>query len=254
MCQLTITTGRGPMTADLKRPIDIALAVREGAEAVNCFWAPPFEQTPIVAGSFVGDVAQGGAVNFRRACLTPHGNGTHTECVGHISPAFESVHDIWDRHHFAAQLVTLWPQRRPDGDRVLALAQIADAFDAAFSPEALVLRTMPNGAFKRSMQWSGTNPPYLEAEAAAWLAAQGVQHLLLDLPSVDREEDGGRLRAHRAFWQYPHATRHQATITELIYVPQHVPDGFYLLELQVPPIALDAVPSRPVLYALAHKP
>lgn len=252
MRQLTIATGRGLMTADLTRPLDIALPVREGSEAVNCFWAPPFEQTPIVAGSFVGDVARGGPVNFRRACLTPHGNGTHTECVGHISPAFESVHDIWGHYHFTAQLITLWPQRRADGDRVLELAQIADAFDAAFAAEALVLRTMPNGEFKRSMQWSGTNPPYLEAEAAAWLAAQHVQHLLIDLPSVDREDDGGKLRAHRAFWQYPHATRCRATITELVYVPKTVPDGLYLLELQVPPIALDAVPSRPVLYALTH--
>ncbi len=250
MLVATMDTALGPMQADLSRPIDIALAVREGTDTVNCFQALPFEQEPIVAGDFVGDVAQGGPVNFRRAHLTPHGNGTHTECVGHISPSFERVHDLWDRYHFTAQLVTLWPQRRPDGERVLRRAQIEEVFDSDFRPEAFVLRTMPNGDFKRHTNWSGTNPPWLEHEAAAFLAERNVQHLLLDLPSVDREEDGGKLLAHRAFWRYPEATRHRATITELIYVPEAVPDGRYLLELQVPPIALDAVPSRPVLYPL----
>ncbi len=170
--------------------------------------------------------------------------------MGHISPSFERVHDLWDRYHFTAQLVTLWPQRRPDGERVLRRAQIEEVFDSDFRPEAFVLRTMPNGDFKRHTNWSGTNPPWLEHEAAAFLAERNVQHLLLDLPSVDREEDGGKLLAHRAFWRYPEATRHRATITELIYVPEAVPDGRYLLDLQVPPIALDAVPSRPVLYPL----
>lgn len=245
-----IDTPRGIMEADLSRPIDIAIPVREGPDTVNCFWAPPFEQEPIVAGDFVGDVAQGGPVNFRRAHLTPHGNGTHTECVGHISPSFEPVHDIWDRYHFTAQLVTLWPRRRPDGERVCTRAQIEEVFDQTFRPEALVLRTMPNGDFKLRTNWSGTNPPWLEPEAAAYLAEQGVRHLLIDLPSVDREEDGGKLLAHRAFWRYPEAPRHLATITELIYVPNSVRDGLYLLEFQVPAIVLDAVPSRPVLYSL----
>ena len=36
-------------------------------------------------GDWVGDVKQGGSVNFRNISFNPHGNGTHTECVGHIS-------------------------------------------------------------------------------------------------------------------------------------------------------------------------
>jgi len=38
------------------------------------------------------------------------------------------------------------------------------------------------------------------------------------------------------------------TITELIYVPNSVTDGEYLLELQVAAFENDASPSRPVLY------
>ena len=77
---------------------------------------------------------------------------------------------------------------------------------------------------------------------------RGVQHLLIDLPSVDPEEDAGALAAHHVFWQYPNATRTQATITELILVPDSVPDGRYLLDLNAAAFDADAAPSRPMLY------
>jgi hypothetical protein len=38
------------------------------------------------------------------------------------------------------------------------------------------------------------------------------------------------------------------TVTELIYAPDPIPDGHYLLNLQVAPLLADAAPSRPVLY------
>ncbi|MEL6824109.1 MAG: hypothetical protein AAFP70_20315, partial [Calditrichota bacterium] len=45
-------------------------------------------------------------------------------------------------------------------------------------------------------------------------------------------------------------SRIRSTITELIFVPAEVKDGLYLLNLQLSPLPLDAVPSRPVLYQL----
>ena len=82
------------------------------------------------------------------------------------------------------------------------------------------------------------------------MAEAGVNHLLLDLPSVDREDDGGKLLAHHAFWKYPQATRRQATITELIFVPDSIVDGTYLLNLQIASFENDASPSKPVLYKI----
>jgi hypothetical protein len=84
-----------------------------------------------------------------------------------------------------------------------------------------------------------------------------VKHLLVDLPSVDPISDGGRLAAHRVFWDMPpgskelpaNEARHR-TITEMIFVPDDVPDGRYLLTIQTPHIASDAVPSRPLLFFL----
>jgi hypothetical protein len=82
------------------------------------------------------------------------------------------------------------------------------------------------------------------------MSDENIQHLLLDLPSVDREEDGGALAAHKAFWKYPEDPRTKATITELIYVDNVVPDGLYLLQIQIAAMELDASPSRPFIYPL----
>jgi hypothetical protein len=39
----------------------------------------------------------------------------------------------------------------------------------------------------------------LEEAAAGFIRECGIQHLLIDLPSVDKEKDEGKLLAHKAF-------------------------------------------------------
>ncbi|GAB3826337.1 cyclase family protein [Hymenobacter jeollabukensis] len=239
---------------DATAPLDIALPLAPGPGQVNCFWAEPVDIDVIRVGSFVGSVAEGGSTNYKRVHLTPHGNGTHTECYGHISPdPAATLPACLERFMFVAWLVSVEPRRRATGDLVVELADVQPLLQAApVPPEALVLRTLPNEEAKRHRQYSGQNPPYISAELARYLVEQGIEHLLLDLPSVDRELDAGVLAAHHAFWQYPDDIRRGATITELIFVPDAVPDGLYLLNLQVTMLELDASPSRPVLYALTE--
>jgi hypothetical protein len=87
------------------------------------------------------------------------------------------------------------------------------------------------------------------------IVAAGIEHLLVDTPSIDRTHDGGRLTTHRIFWgmaedNRPAATRRRATVTEMIFVPAAVADGLYALALHLPPFVTDAAPSRPLLYPL----
>ncbi|MFN7120080.1 MAG: cyclase family protein [Saprospiraceae bacterium] len=235
--------------ADLSQPIDIAIPIRDGFDNVNCFYAPPVEFSPVIAGNFIGDTAQGGVVNFFNIKVNPHGNGTHTECVGHIAKERITIQESLKKFHLIAQLVSIYPQQTEEGDRIIFNNQLADVLNDPV-PEALIIRTLPNDDLKLVTNYSGANPPYLHHEAVAWLVNKGVQHLLIDLPSVDREEDGGKLLAHRAFWQYPDNVRKNCTITELIYVPNFVKDGLYLLNIQIASFELDASPSKPVLYKL----
>lgn len=231
-------------------PHDLSIRLRFDATGPNCFYAPWPEAGPVVAGDFIGSTAQGGPVNFLNLRINPHGNGTHTECVGHIAREPYQLPDALQRYHFTARLISLYPQRLDNGDRVLTRAQLAELLLPG-ETLAVVVRTLPNDDRKLTANYSGANPPYLTEEAAVLLADYGVEHLLLDLPSVDREDDGGALAAHRAYWRYPRLTRTRATITELIYVPKEVADGLYLLNLQTASLAIDASPSKPVLFPLS---
>ncbi len=247
--QVKLSVAGQAYEAVLTEPINIGIPLRFSAEDPNCFYAPLPEVSPVVAGDFVGSTAQGGLVNFMNIRLNPHGNGTHTECVGHIAREPYAIDRSLQQYHFPARLISCYPMRQDNGDRVVMRTQLAEQLRPG-EVEAVILRTLPNDKQKLTANYSGTNPPYLAEEAARLLVDYGVQHLLLDLPSVDREEDEGQLLAHRAFWSYPRQIRERATITELIYVPDEVPDGLYLLNLQIAAFQIDVSPSKPVLYTL----
>ena len=240
-----VTFNNKDYSIDLSAPIDLSIPVMSGIENVNAFYIDPVTYIPFQAGSFVGDVNQGGSCNVNTITINPHGNGTHTETVGHISKEKYPIRNSLDRFFFFAKLITITPVKI-DNDQVMSLEQLKSI--SLENSEALIIRTLPNSAEKKVRQYSGKNPPYMTAEAALFLREAGIKHLLLDVPSIDREDDGGKLSAHHAFWNYPAAPRKDCTITELIFVDEKIPDGFYFLELQYAAFDNDASPSRPILY------
>ncbi len=245
--ELRLSLGDQVYRVDLSAPLDISLPLQPGLETVNCFYAPPAEFLPHREGNFVGAIDAGAPVNFFNIRVNPHGNGTHTECLGHIAPGGHTLAHTLRRFHLIARLISVYPQRQPNGDRTIEPEQVSDALQGV---DALVIRTLPNDEGKKQRHYSGTNPPYLSPAAAGLLAQAGIDHLLIDLPSVDKEEDGGKLLAHRAFWRYPERPRWESTISELIFVDNLIKDGLFLLNLQTVRIALDVSPSRPVLYPM----
>lgn len=232
---------------DLSKPLDLSIPIMGGKDNVNAFYIEPVTFIPFSAGNFVGDVNQGGSCNVNTITINPHGNGTHTETVGHISKEKFPIRNALERTFFTASLVSLTPAY-VDGDQQITLAQVKEL--NLNGVEALIIRTLPNGAGKKVKQYSGTNPCYMTADSAQYLKECGIQHLLLDFPSIDREDDGGKLSAHHAFWNYPNAPRVHCTISELIFVDDRIKDGFYLLDLQFASFDNDASPSRPILYTL----
>ncbi len=249
--QIQITLAGNTYQCDLADAWDISIPLIPNRIGVNCFYAPAPSAEPVVAGSFIGSTLRGGSVNFMNLRINPHGNGTHTECVGHIATEPYSVQDALQRSHFAAMVASVYPRMLENGDRVVD-EDLLDDLQIEPGVEALVLRTLPNTPDKLTRVYSGTNPPYLTASAVRKIRSWGIRHLLLDLPSLDREEDGGALAAHKAFWDYPEDPKTQHTVTELIYVPDEINDGVYLLNIQLCPLVLDASPSKPVLYRLAR--
>jgi arylformamidase len=242
-----LTIANRPYVAHLAEGIDLSIPVTEGPQ-VNAYWATPTDMEPVRMGSWVGEVRQGGSVNYRNIRFNPHGNGTHTECVGHITPQIHSINRQFRQFHCTAQLISIAPEAMGNGDRVITEAQVASLL--LHPVDAVIVRTLPNVDGKRTMNHSGANSPYFTHEAIALLVKNGCRHILTDLPSLDREQDEGKLMGHHVFWNYPTAPRMDCTITELIFVPDHALDGLYLLNLQVAAFENDAAPSRPVIFAL----
>ena len=242
----TIETNSKKYQIDFTKPLDISIPLRASNSNVNAWYqdAPVIE--PVKDGDWIASVNEGASVNFNNICFNPHAHGTHTECAGHITKKTHSINQNLKQFFFLAEVITVAPEKKGD-DFVISKKQIQFALGNK-KREAVILRTIPNTKEKLNHQYSHTNPPYLLSEAAIYLREKGVKHLLIDLPSVDKEKDDGDLLAHNAFWNTAGRTRLDATITELIFVPNAVLDGTYFLNLQIAPFENDATPSKPILY------
>lgn len=233
---------------NLSNPLDISISLRGDSSNVNAWYVDHPKIEPHIKEDFVGKVSEGAFVNFNDIYFNPHAHGTHTECVGHITKEFHSINQNLNRFFFMAEVITIAPEKYQD-DFVISRKQLRYALGDK-RPEALVIRTLPNLKDKLHKQYSHTDPPYLLEQAAQFLVDRGVAHLLIDLPSVDKEKDRGALLAHKAFWNFDGTLRKRATITEFIFVGNSIADGRYFLNLQVAPFENDASPSRPILYKI----
>jgi arylformamidase len=233
---------------DLSKPLDISMPLKADDTNPTAWYVSSPKFTPVMEHGFVGDVNLGGAVNFRNIFFNPHGHGTHTECVGHISKEFYTINQCLKQFFCLAKVVSIMPEEQ-GGDSVITIQQIQSVWQNS-SFDAIVIRTLPNSSSKLKMQYSNTNPAFIHHEAVSYLIKNGVKHILIDTPSVDKEEDGGELISHHIFWEYPENTNLERTITELIFVDDNIADGEYLLNLQIAPFENDASPSKPILYKI----
>lgn len=244
-----ITIQEKKYITDFSQPISIALPLEPKQPQVKCFFAPDFAIEAVRTENFVGDTLEGSCVNFKNIHINPHGNGTHTECVGHIAKEPFYIKDCLQSYHFLAKVISVEIDCDNSGNTFISRKSLEEKL-SYFDCDALIIRTLKNDESKKHKDYSDTNPTYILPEAMQFLVEKNVQHLLIDLPSVDREQDDGKLLCHKIFWNFEGEIAWQKTITELIFVPNEVQDGNYLLQFQILNIALDASPSFPVLYKL----
>ena len=275
------------MRVALDRGVSLAIPVEFGAVAGGAtpahlgkgprhFGAPPAESRPWSVPGFSGSVATGASCNCSTLTLIPHCQMTHTESVAHLTREAGDAWRVVPRGLLPAVVVSVAPEParetsestdpQPWGTDVLitrrrlraAWPMARPGAPAGLEPVAAVIRTLPNEASKRTRDYTDIVPPYFTREAMEWLVEKRIEHLVVDLPSIDRTHDEGRLVGHRIFFGLPpgstargDAARSRATITELAFIPDEVADGPCALSLAVPAIGGDAVPSQPIVYPLA---
>jgi kynurenine formamidase len=266
-----LSYGGQKVRAALDRGVSLAIAVEFGAPGPRHFGAGAPASKPFSIGSFTGSVATGASVNCSTVTLTPHCQMTHTESVAHLTREPGDAWRVVPRGLLPAVVVSVVPEPARETsestdpqpfptDTLISKRRLRAAWPMGrmVDPVAAVIRTLPNDPGKRTRDYTDLVPPYLTREAVEWLVEKRIEHLVLDVPSVDRTHDEGHLVGHRLFFGLPpgshargDASRSRATITELAFVPDEVHDGPCILSLAVPAIGGDAVPSQPIVYPLA---
>src|SRR5688500_11784065 len=97
-------------------PVDISIPLRFNGTQPNAFGVEPATSSPCTGGDLVGDTRQGGSCNFEQYTFIPHCNGTHTECVGHITRKRVSIRDCLSDVMIAALLTTIAPSYAANTD------------------------------------------------------------------------------------------------------------------------------------------
>lgn len=255
---------------DTAHPLDISIPLNFNGDQPSHFGAPPATSTTVESGDFIGDTNRGGGCNVEAYQLVPHCNGTHTESAGHILNTPVSIQQIFKDPFFPCTVISVQPENAFDSsdnylppkernDKMITAALLQDALKnvpLSFL-KGLVIRTRPNSEAKKSRNYLDHSPPFFSMDAMTAICDLGVQHLLVDMPSVDRMFDEGKLTAHHIFWNVNPGdhranpdTRLENTITEMIYAPDHIADGSYICSIQIPNFVADAAPSRVFLYQL----
>lgn len=253
-----------------EKPLDISIPLNFNSAQPNAYGVEKAQSKPCEAGKIVGDTRRGGSCNFEQITFIPHCNGTHTECVGHITNERIFIHDCLKNAFIPAVLISVEPEntgetnetyaiKLSENDKLITRKVIKNALQNLEKPKTkgLIIRTLPNDESKLAREYLEIIPPFFSTEAMEFIVAKGVKHLLVDLPSIDRIFDEGKLANHRIFWnvkqgkfEMDEKSLRNNTITEMIFVPNSITDGVYLLNLQIAAFASDASPSRPILFRI----
>ena len=133
---------------------DISIPINFNGEQPNTYGVDIATSKPYQDGQFIGDTRKGGPCNFETYSFTPHCNGTHTECIGHITNERVSVLTSLDQEMIPATLVSVTPRNTTENynpdlnkedlvitkeDLELQLKDINPAF-----LQGLIIRTIPN--------------------------------------------------------------------------------------------------------------
>ncbi len=246
-------------------PVSLARTLRFDGLDPRHFGAPPPAAPPLRLVGFSGAVGTGASCNCRVLTLVPHCHGTHTESVAHLTHEPLDACAVAPLAAIPAWLASVQacpardtaedslPHPQP-GDRLLTRAALEAAWPRlpGFSPRGLILRSGDAGCAEAGHE---EVPPYLSRQAVQLIVERGIEHLVVELPSIDRSHDEGVLCAHRLFFGLPpgsqrlaDATRRHCTVTEYAEVPPALADGPCFLQLAMPRIAGDAVPSQPLYF------
>ena len=251
---------------DTKNSFDISIPYEFNGKQPNFYDVKRGQIKYLESAGTTYSVAKGSGCNVPEISMNIHCSGTHTECVGHILEKPGDIGILLRDIIIPGLLITVSSIPFDDSlesyhcdvrgdEQVISKKLIQNEVEKLeeYQPQALIIRTTPNSEQKKYYRYTQHTPPFFTNDALRFINSIGVNHIVVDLPTIDRMEDNGILGNHRIFWggenniQADVNTKSNSTITEFAFIADDVPDGFYFLNLQLPHFVCDAAPSRPIL-------
>ena len=208
----------------------------------------------------VWNIKEGAACNIPIIDLNIHCGATHSECRSHITKENLTISETIKDFFIPSIVISVEPTNNIDNetyhynlsndDLIITKAILEKKINIhkKSNIKAIIIRTLPNLEDELiSKDYNKEHNAFFSNEAISYLTQIGVEHLLVDLPSIDKLNDGGSLGNHRIFWSLEEKPNNN-TITEFAFIRDEIKDGFYLLSLNILNINLDASPCRPLIY------
>ena len=95
---------------DFSKFHDLSIPINFNGEQPNTYGVDKAISTAYEDGKFIGDTRKGGPCNFETYSITPHCNGTHTECIGHITDKRISILSSLNSALFPSTLISVLPK------------------------------------------------------------------------------------------------------------------------------------------------
>jgi len=245
---------------DTNRSIDISIPVN-----FNTSNNPKFYDTSLPEVSYYHFNNVEYSLNEKGSCNVPivklniHCSATHTESANHINNNAPLINELEISDFIYSKLISVNPVNNlkgenyhfdlNDNDTFITKKELHSLLNNNISSDikALIIRTLPNDVIKMNRNYNLDYHPFFTNDAILYLKDIGIEHIIVDIPSIDRYNDGGKLGNHHLFFKNNEAI---STITELVYISDDCIDGDYFINLGIINFGLDAAPSRPKLFPI----
>lgn len=261
--QVALTTGDGEVRWFLPgepQSVGREIYFKGETRSSNAFnLSPVTSKTVEFEGQFIGDVKRGGSCNVDTLQYVPHGI-THLETSAHIlSPDAgpPTVKDIpLENLSGIVYLMDLSHLGTKEGESV-PWEVVREKLEKITLPISMLALKTHASMLPQAYDFSGKDFLSLAPETAGGIhdyrfplkpgkdVFNRIDCLILDLPSIDPESDGGKLLAHRKFFGLPLSgveveDREKRALVELAWFGR-LEEGYYYAEITPPRFETHAV-------------
>lgn len=218
----------------LQNPISVGrtISLQPQYRSSGAFHLPKFLTSTFEVGDFIGDMKRGGSCRVDLHRYSPH-NLTHIESSAHIDENGITLDKI-DRNKlsgtvFLADLSSIISD-------FVKWEHLIDKFDHT-KMDALAIKTS-SSLLPQDKDFTQSDAMAVHHTTAQKFIDLGIDLIILDLPSMDKETDS-TLASHKIFFESDKTTRSQNVIIELAHF-HNLKEGYYYFVLTPPILQTDA--------------